>query len=260
MRATLSRARSPAALTRHPTSGVRASREIREHVGAIPCLRGLDATALDALRRRARERTLPRGAVLFREGAPCAGVLVVGSGKVKISRLSPEGRQQTLWILSAGDCFCVAPFFYQGRYPGTAQCMTEVRVFELGRAALLDLPTACPGLPEAVIACLCDRLAATAALLEDVSTQHVRHRLGRLLLALARRRDGTTPHDGAVIDGWTHEELAACVGTVREVASRALKQLERDGLVRLGRRRVVLCDTSRLQASLTVHPDPGSSR
>jgi CRP-like cAMP-binding protein len=99
-------------------------------------------------------------------------------------------------------------------------------------------------------------VATTAALLEDVATQHVRHRLARLLLSLGESRNIKAPHGGLLIDGWTHEELASCVGTVREVASRTLKQFEREGLIRLGRRHLVLLDPIRLKADIPPGPPP----
>jgi CRP/FNR family transcriptional regulator len=139
----------------------------------------------------ARHRRLPRGAILFREGTICEEVFIITGGKVKVYRLSPDGRQQTLWVLGGGECFCLAPFFHRARYPGTAQCMTEVRVIELGRASLLTLPKTSPGLAAAAISCLCHRLAATITL-EEMSTQSVRHRLARLY-NLAETRGFRTP-------------------------------------------------------------------
>jgi CRP/FNR family transcriptional regulator len=222
------------------SGGLRFSDAIR----SVPCLRDLTAASLKTLHDGARQRTLPRGAILFREGAPCEKVYILASGKVKVFRLSPEGRQQTLWVLGSGDCFCLAPFFHRARYPGTAQCMTDVRILELSGAALLALSRACPGFPGAVATCLCNRLSTMAALLEDLSTQSVRDRLARLLATLADGQ-GVKIARGVVLYGWTHEELASCVGTVREVASRELKQLERDGLVRLGRRHLLILNSSR---------------
>ncbi len=218
----------------------------------IPCLRGLSAASLNKLQGMARHRRLPRGAILFREGAVCEEVFIITGGKVKVYRLSPDGRQQTLWVLGGGECFCLAPFFHRARYPGTAQCMTEVRVIELGRTPLLTLPRSSPGLAGAVISCLCHRLAATTALLEEMSTQSVRHRLARLLLTLAETRGVRTPDGIHLDDGWTHDELASCIGTVREVVSRVLKQLEQEGLVRSRRRSLLLSDPARLEKQLRL--------
>jgi CRP/FNR family transcriptional regulator len=200
----------------------------------------------------ARHRRLPRGAILFREGAICEEVFIITDGKVKVYRLSADGRQQTLWVLSGGECFCLAPSFHRARYPGTAQCMTEVRVIELGRAPLLTLPKSSPGLAGAVVNCLCHRLTTTTALLEEMSTQPVRYRLARLLLTLAESRGVRTPDGILLDDGWTHDELASSVGTVREVVSRTLKQLEKDGLVRSRRRSILLSDPVRLEKQLRL--------
>ncbi|MBI4379792.1 MAG: Crp/Fnr family transcriptional regulator [candidate division NC10 bacterium] len=226
--------------------------EITDALRSVPCLQGLSAAALNKLQGMARHRRLPRGAILFREGAICEEVFIITGGKVKVYRLSPDGRQQTLWVLVGGECFCFAPSFHRARYPGTAQCMTEVRVIELGRAPLVALPRSSPGLAGAVIGCLCHRLTTTASLLEEMSTQPVRHRLARFLLTLAETRGVKTPDGILLDDGWTHDELASCVGTVREVVSRTLKQLAQEGLVRSRRRCILLPDPARLEKQLRL--------
>ena len=84
----------------------------------------------------------------------------------------------------------------------------------------------------------------------------MRRRLARFLLELADCR-GVPTSDGVLLAaGLAHDELAACIGTAREVISRALEQFQREGLVRLGRRRLVLLDLPRLEEIIT----PPSSR
>lgn len=221
----------------------------------VPCFRGLDTATLESLKAVAREKHLRRGEILFREGAASDEISILTEGSVKVYRLAEDGRQQTLWVLGAGDCFCFAPSFHRTRYPVTAQCMTQVRLLRLGREHCLSLLGADLGAASGMIRCLCERLAALASLLEVVSTREVRKRLARLLLDLARTR-GSRTAEGTLVDaGLTHDELAAWVGTAREVISRTLEQFQRQGLVRLGRRRLLIRDLSRLQAVTALrHP------
>lgn len=217
----------------------------------IPCLRKLDPTVLDSLQAVAREKRLDRGEILFREGAVCTEVTAVLQGSVKIYRLSDDGRQQTLWVLGAGDCFCLGPFFHQVRYPATAQCMTEVRVLTTGREQCESLFRPDSEMASRVVRCLCDRLDALASLVEVVSTREVRRRVARVLVELARRR-GISTGEGTLVDaGMTHDELAAFAGTAREVISRTLEQFQREGLLRLARRRLVIRDLPGLQAAFS---------
>jgi len=221
----------------------------------IPCLATLDGALFNQLQEHAREEQYRRGEILFQEGAVCDEIFVILKGSVKVSRVSDEGRQQTLWILGNGDCFCQAPFFHQARYPGTAQCLTDVKVIALRQAHGISPAREVPQLAAAIIRCLCQREAAMASLLETASARQVRRRLVRILLDLARSR-GVANEDGILLGGLTHDELAACVGTAREVISRTLGELQRAGLVRLGRRRLVLLDLAGLQGILS----PPSSR
>ncbi len=220
----------------------------------VPCLAGLDAAALNRLAEEVPEKEYRRGQILFQQGDICEEIFVLTKGSVKIYRLSDDGRQQILRIMGAGDCFCVAPSFHLVRYPSTAQCMTDVRLLRLGRAQCLSLLRDNPGLASGVIHCLCHRIADMAALLETSSTRQVRRRLARFLLDLAHTRGVPTGDSVLLNSGLTHDELAACVGTAREVISRTLEQLQREGLVRLGRARIVLLDLPRLEEILTPHP------
>jgi CRP/FNR family transcriptional regulator len=220
----------------------------------VPCLRTLDPVLLGQIHAAGHHSRLRRGEILFREGEVCEEIVVIITGSIKVYRLSDDGRQQTLWVLGAGDCFCLAPLFHQARYPVTAQCMTDARILKLRRENTPAQLGADPGLASGVVRCLCDRLAAVAFLAEVASTRNVRQRLAGILLDLARRR-GYRTADGTLLDiGLTHDELAACAGTAREVVSRTLQQFQREGLVRLARRRMVILDLRGLQALLVPHP------
>jgi CRP/FNR family transcriptional regulator len=214
----------------------------------VPCLRGLNPAILGRIQAMAREKRLRRGELLFQEGATCEEISLITEGSIKVYRLSDDGRQHTLWVLGAGDCFCLAPFFHQARYPFTAECMTDVRIVRLGRESCQWLVKAEPEVAPAVVGCLSERLTALVSLFEVVSAREVRRRLARILLDLARSR-GVKTQEGILLDaGLTHDELAACAGTVREVVSRTLEQFQREGLVRLGRRRLLIPDLSNIQA------------
>lgn len=226
----------------------RASPGVGSALREVPCLSRLEPAALTELQEKTREEQYRRGQILFKEGAVCEEIFVITEGSVKVYRLSDDGRQQTLWILGASDCFCLAPFFHRARYPATAQCMTDVRVLILKDPEYLSLLREAPGVTSVVAGCLCDRVNEMARLIETSSRRHVRGRLAQTLLELADSR-GVRTTEGILLDSaLTHEEIAACVGTAREVISRTLEQWQRDGLVRLGRGRLVLLDPSRLKA------------
>jgi len=198
----------------HPNSTLTTAK--RAGLRDIPCLDGLDATALNRLRKEVSEKEYRRGHIVFRQGDICEEILLLTQGSVKLFRVSNDGRQQTLRVTEAGDCFCVAPTFPGGRYYTAAQCLTEVRLLRLGPDACRALRRDHPGWAARVIGCLCQRLAETAARLETASTRQVRRRLVGYLVDLARTQ-GVLTGNRIVLSGLTHDELAACVGTAREV-------------------------------------------
>ena len=219
----------------------------------VPCFASLKPASPKRLAKEAPEKEYRQGEILFQQGDVCEEIFVLTKGSVKVYRFSADGGHQTLRIMGAGDCFCVAPSFHQVRYSSTAQCMTDVKLLKLGQAQCLSLLRDNPGFASGVIHCFCDRMADMAALFETSSARQVRRRLARFLLELADCR-GVSTGDGVLLDaGLTHDELAACLGTAREVISRALEQLQREGLIRLGRRRLVLLDLPHLEEIITPH-------
>jgi CRP/FNR family transcriptional regulator len=226
----------------------------------VPCLSRLAPTALAALQEKVREQWYRRGDILFREGTVCKEVLVLIEGSVKVYRLSEDGRQRTLWVLGAGDCFCLAPFYQRAQYPATGQCLTDVRVLSLQRPEHLSLLEATPGVAPVVVGCFCRRMAEMVRVLAASSRRPVPGRLARLLLELADGR-GVATAEGVLLDcALTHEELAAFIGTAREVVSRTLERWERDGLVRIGRGRLVLLDRPRLEEILAPRRPPKDNK
>lgn len=220
-------------------------------LGVVPCLAALSAATRSRLQEEAPETAYRRGDLLFQQGDPGEDILILTKGNAKLYRVFGDGRQQTVKILGPGDCYCVAPAFNQGRYPVSAQCLTPVRAVRLAREQwqiMLQENTEWAG---QVIKCLCQRTAELAALLDTASPRQVRRRLARFLLGLAKGR-GISPAASSVVEAeLTHDELAGCVGTAREVISRTLEQFQREGLVRLGRGRLLLLDLPRLESLLT---------
>ena len=83
----------------------------------------LDDKALDEIASAAVSRKSSRGEMLFYEGDPAHSFFIVGSGKVKVFKLSPEGKEQILMIAQPGDSIAEAALFAGGAYPASAQTM-----------------------------------------------------------------------------------------------------------------------------------------
>jgi len=148
----------------------------------IPYLRVLPAPQRAALARRLRSVGFAPRQLIFEEGAPCAGLWIVVEGRIKVFRISPEGREQVLHVEGPGATLGEVPLFDRAGYVASATAQTAARLLWLPRR---ELDALCQGHPEvavAIIATLARRVRAFAGLAGDLTLRSVRVRLGRLVL------------------------------------------------------------------------------
>jgi CRP-like cAMP-binding protein len=197
---------------------------------------------LRALTGRCVERRLSREEVLFIAGEEARGLYVVVSGAVRAFRAGADGREQVIHTERAGAILADVPVFDDGTYPATAVADEDSIVLFIAkgdvRAVCLEHPT----ISLAALKMMAGRLRRHAELVEALSLREVGQRLARLLLTEAEVRgkklDGGITFDLVMNNG----QIAARVGSVREVVSRALARLQQDGLILLDNRRVTIPD------------------
>jgi CRP/FNR family transcriptional regulator len=213
----------------------------------IPIFAELDPGALARLAERCVARTLPAGSVLFTAGEPCRGLYIVESGRVRIYRVSPEGREQVLHVEGPGRPVAELPLFDGGAYPASAVTIEESRLAFLPRADFEHLYRTNPDAAHAIIAALGKRLRHLVHVTETLAFRDVAARLAMLLAGYAEE-SGRATSDGVEITlDRTQEELALEIGAARESVSRALKQLQTKGLIAVERERIVIPDVRKLR-------------
>lgn len=217
----------------------------------VPLFAGLGDDALTQLARRCVSRSVSAGHVLFTTGEECRGLYLIESGRVRIYRTDPAGREQVLHIEGPGRTVAELPLFDGGPYPASAITIEESRLVFLPRADFEYLYRTQPDIAQAVIRALGRRLRHMVHLAETLAFRDVAARLAMLLVGYAERA-GTPVASGVEIElDRTQEEIAHEIGTARESVSRAMKQLRRKGLIEpLERNRLLIPDVSRLRAML----------
>lgn len=208
-------------------------------VREFPFFAGLDEQIYADLLACAHTRRFAKGETLFLDGEPCKGLFLVQSGTIKIYKISEAGREQIIHIQRAGDSVAELPLFDNGPYPAAAAAMEDSTVLFIPKAAFHELLSRRPQLSRAVIAALAKRLRKMVDLVENLSLRGVRQRLARLLLEEANGQR-------AFHLQFTNEELAARLGSVRDVISRTLSALQADEFIRLTGRQVEILDTEGL--------------
>jgi len=212
-----------------------------------PLFASLTDSEVRALCARVSRRRYDRNESLFHEGDPCLGLFLVASGKIRIFKLSPSGREQVLAIEGPGSSFAELPVFDGGNYPASASALEGTEVLFISRK---DFQNYCREHPEValkVIAVVGSRLRRLVGIIEDLSFTTVRQRLIGRLLRLAQG-EGTATKQGVRVElTKTHQDLAAELGTVREIVSRNLSRLQAEGFVDVDGRTIIVKDLAGLR-------------
>ena len=190
-------------------------------------------------------KVIEKGQQFLWEGELVDAVYMILQGYVKVFHLSAEGREQVLAILKEGG-FVNAVSALQILSANHAHASALGRVV-LGKMALADFNHAIHEYPDFALLQmrdLADKLDHMTDLVSDLSLRSTRQRLIQFLLQNKTQR--------TAVSGWTQEEIAAQIGTVRDVVSRLLGLFAREGLIRIERQRIILLDVQRLRSELEI--------
>lgn len=218
-----------------------------EALAAIPYFASLPRRELEALARRCSVHAAARGSRIFDEGAPARGLFVVLDGRVKLLRVSAKGREQVLHTEGPGSALGEAPLFDEAGYVASAVALEDARLLFVPREAVFDLCRRRGEVALGVIRVLARRVRSFATLIEDLALRDVQARVAGLLAREARRSGASE-----FTLGGTRDEMAAQLGTVRELISRSLSRLQALGVIELRGRRVRVRDGRRL-AEIAQH-------
>ena len=195
---------------------------------------GLDEDLFNQVAAHMQLREYERSEAIFWEGDPCAGLHIIEQGFVKLYRLSPQGRQYIVRVLQEGDTCNEVPTFDGGTNPVNLEALETTRVWVIQSDILQDLLRKHPDFAQKVINNLGKNLRGLVRMVSEMAFYQVTHRLARLISEQSPEELSGTP--------WTQEQLAARLGTVREVVARSLKELERSGAIQLEKRRIAVSD------------------
>jgi CRP-like cAMP-binding protein len=205
----------------------------------IPLFRTLDERALAAIAELLIERRFPKGATIFEEGVGGEYMYLIQEGQVKVTKMSEDGRQKILEILSPGDFF--GEMALLDREPRSASIKTThpCVLLALSRQDFLRLLQRSPDMTMELIRVLSRRIREADEQIRALLFERVESRTRRVLLRLAREpapKDPTRRITAPV----THQELADMVGTSRETVTRVLKELKEEGWLRKEGKRYVV--------------------
>ncbi len=220
----------------------------QETISSIPVFSGLDRDSILTLAHNASENGYSRGEFIFSEGDRADGFHILTGGRLKIFKLSPDGREQILHIVSPGQTFGEAAVFSGGLFPASAQAVEKSSAIFIPKAALTEILEKNPRAAMNMLAVLSARLRHFATLVENLSLKEVPSRLASHLILL-EARDGS---DTVYVD-ITRTQLAFLLGTIPETLSRILNRMNSAGIIEVKGRKITILDRNRLEDLATGH-------
>ncbi len=207
-------------------------------ISASPLFQGLPAEELAEIEKIAIEKSYGKGETVFFEGDEGTGFYMVLDGRVKIFKMSFQGKEQILHIFGEGEPFGEVPVFHGQPFPATAECLVKSRLIYFPRKNFIDLVTKSPSIALNMLAVLSMRLRRFTTQIENLSLKEVPARLASYLLYLAEEQGQEDKVELAISKG----QLASLLGTIPETLSRIFAKMSEEGLIEVQGRTILLLD------------------
>jgi CRP-like cAMP-binding protein len=215
-------------------------RETQAALESCPLFAGLAGDALEDVAAQGVGRTVERRAVIFVEGDPADAFYVVLAGRLKLTQTGADGHEIIVRYVGPKEMCAVVALSPDDTYPVTAEAVETSRLVLWPRERLQELVLRHPRLALNATRLLSARMRELTARLRELATERVARRVARALLRLARQT-GKRVEGGVLLDlPLSREDLAAMTGTTLYTVSRLLAEWEREGIVEVGRERVVI--------------------
>jgi len=196
-------------------------------IATISLFQGLEDIYLKHLADIALQKPFKRGEIIFIDDDPCDGFYVAATGRIKIFKISPEGKEQILHIFDPGEPFGEVPVFTGQNFPAYAEALSDTLTLFFPRDSFIGLIKQDPSLALNMLSVLSMRLKRFTVLIEDLSLKEVPGRLAAYLLYLSERNSGTNELHLDI----SKTQLASILGTIPETLSRILARMGREGFL-----------------------------
>jgi len=222
--------------------------DVLQTLARLPFFRGLSDHELSQIQTIAMPRNCVRQELIFGDGDEGDGFYLVLKGRVKVYKLSPEGKEQILHILGPGEPFGQVAVFENRDFPANAEALDDSRLLFFPRTAFRRLLSDNPSLALNMLGVMSRRLREFTQQVESLSLKEVPARLASYLLTRApERAPAPTVHLSI-----PKAQLANLLGTIPETLSRILARMSARGLIQVQGRQITLSDRQGLE-DLAAH-------
>ena len=212
-----------------------------------PLFAGLKEEDLKKIRGIASLKHIGKREVLFSEGEEAKGFYVILSGKIKLYKISPEGKEQILHVVSAPDAFAEAALFLEGRYPAFAEALSDSQLLFFPKRDFVHLIEKNPQLSINMIVSLSHFLRRFASLIEELSLKEVSSRIAKYLIDLSLKSSKEGKSSKEVELDLSKTQLALKLGTISETLSRTLAKMRVKGMIDVNRNKILILNREALE-------------
>lgn len=207
----------------------------------------LNSQEIDALLAYTRVERYRAGREIFSKGSPGDSMMAVLKGRVKISSLSPEGKEIVLNIISPGEIFGEIALLDGKERTADATAMGDCELLVLSRRDFLPFLERRADLCLLLLSVLCERLRRTSEQVEDMLFRHLQSRLAKTLLRLGRSTGAPKGRALHIDLKLSQRDLANLVGGSRESINKHLQLLQKSGVIGLDHGAIVIKDVAALE-------------
>ncbi len=185
---------------------------------------------------------------IFSEGDPSDWLYIVRTGKVKITKISHEGKEIILEVISPMDFFGGIAVMRGFPYPANAVAMENTELLKISRKNLLHIMDRFPGLMYCLATNIGDRIKGSHETLKSIALEKVESRIASLLIKLSDKAGEKTPEGVLINMRLTKQDIAEMVGTTVETSIRTMSKLKKIGLVSSKTGKILIKDLAKLRS------------
>ncbi len=212
-----------------------------------PLFAGLKEEDLKKIRAIASPKQIRKKEILFAEGEEARGFYVILSGKVKVYKVSADGKEQILHVVSAPDSFAEAALFLEGSYPAFAEGLSDSQLLFFRKRDFIQLIQENPQLSINMIISLSQFLKRFASLVEELSLKEVSSRISKYLIDLSLKLSKEGKSSQEVELDLSKTQLALKLGTISETLSRTLAKMKAKGIIDVNKNRILILKRKALE-------------
>lgn len=214
----------------------------------VPIFNHLTEEEMDQISKHLQSISYEKGSLIFMPEDQAQGLIVVNDGKVKLSKVNQDGKEQILRILSHTDSVGELSLFKEYHHTSQAEAITDVKVCMIRRNDMQGIIQAYPEIARKLLEVVSERLEDTENHIEQLTLHHVEQRIAHTLIQFAKEQASNKETDLSITLPLSKGNLAGLIGTTLETLSRNLASMESKGLIKLeGQRKIIIKNINELR-------------